>query len=768
MRLLQRSNTGDFGLTIGLEGDDKIPPYAILSHTWNEGQEVTFQDLIDGTGKSKAGYDKIQFCGQQAEHDSLQYFWVDTCCIDKSNHGELREAINSMFRWYQNAVKCYVYLSDVSTTKQKASDEVSEFTWEPAFRGSRWFTRGWTLQELLAPTSVEFFSKEWKRFGDKRSLKQQIRKITGIPDSALQGARLSQFSDNERFSWMERRQTKLAEDKAYALLGIFDVNIPLNYGEGTKSAFKRLQKEMDKLKECIRDLRLTDPRDDKKRIEETKGGLLEDSYHWILENPDFQRWRDDQQSRLLWIKGDPGKGKTMLLCGVINELKKSMATRDLLSYFFCQATDLRINNVTAVLRGLLYLLVNQQPSLISHVRKKYDNAGKKLFEDTNVWVALSEIFTSVLQDPNLNRTYLIVDALDECVVDLPKLLEFISRMSSASSRIKWIVSSRNWPSIEKDLDTAMQKVRLCLELNEKSISGAVATYIQFKVDWLAKRNRYTTDARDAVQRYLSLNANGTFLWVALVCQEMSNISGWKAQQKLTAFPPGLDGMYRRMIDQIRDLEDADLCKRILAVISAVYRPVTLDELASFVDMPDGVAGESEALPEIIGFCGSFLTLRERTISFVHQSAKDFLLAKASNEIFPSGKEETHHEIFSRSLRVMSRTLRRDIYRLGALGCPIERVEQPHPDPLVALRYSSIYWVDHLHNWNSNSFATHAIDSQDKSDIENFIRKKYLYWLEALSLCRSMSEGVLAMAKLNALAQVTTKVATLYIIYTNIT
>jgi NACHT domain len=244
----------------------------------------------------------------------------------------------------------------------------------------------------------------------------------------------------------------------------------------------------------------------------------------------------------------------MLLCGVINELKKSMATRDLLSYFFCQATDSRINNVTAVLRGLLYLLVNQQPSLISHVRKKYDDAGEKLFEDTNAWVALSEIFTNVLQNPNLDRTYLIVDALDECVVDLPKLLEFISRMSSASSRIKWIVSSRNWPSIEKDLDTAMQKVRLCLELNEKSISGAVATYIQFKVDWLAKRNRYTTDTRDAVQGYLSLNANSTFLWVALVCQEMSNISGWKAQQKLTAFPPGLDGIYRRMIDQIRDSE----------------------------------------------------------------------------------------------------------------------------------------------------------------------------------------------------------------------
>src|SRR5947207_10354958 len=111
----------------------------------------------------------------------------------------------------------------------------------------------------------------------------------------------------------------------------------------------------------------------------------------------------------------------MLLCGIINELKKSIAETDLLSYFFCQATDSRINNATAVLRGLIYMLVNQQPSLISHVRK-YDHVGKTLFEDMNAWVALSEIFIDILRDPNLDRTCLIIDALDECVAGLPKLL----------------------------------------------------------------------------------------------------------------------------------------------------------------------------------------------------------------------------------------------------------------------------------------------------------------------------------------------------------
>src|SRR2546429_4984461 len=173
MRLLERSDAGEFGLTEYFVNDDKIPPYAILSHTWVAGEEVVYEELKNGAGKDKSGYHKIRFCGEQAKRDGLQYFWVDTCCIDKSNSVELQEAINSMFRWYQKAAKCYVYLSDVSTAKRKASDHFSEFTWEPAFRGSRWFTRGWTLQDLLAPGSVEFFSREGKQLGDKRTLERQ-------------------------------------------------------------------------------------------------------------------------------------------------------------------------------------------------------------------------------------------------------------------------------------------------------------------------------------------------------------------------------------------------------------------------------------------------------------------------------------------------------------------------------------------------------------------------------------------------------------------
>jgi hypothetical protein len=484
MRLLKYGKDGR--LTITTFKDNALPCYAILSHTWGvDTEEVTFADLTKGDGKHKSGYAKIRFCGEQAQQDGLQYFWVDTCCIDKSDKAELSHAIRSMFRWYQNAMKCYVYLSDVSTEQTKPGGLSTEFTWEPAFRSSRWFTRGWTLQELLAPSTVEFYCQDWGKLGDKILLTSLINKITGIPHQVLRGT-LSQFDVHERLRWKGNRKTKLKEDMAYSLSGICDVDIVPMYGEGEEEAFRRLYDEIRKLKDCLRDLRSSDPRDDKKRIEVTKGGLLVDSYRWVLDNTTFHQWQQDPHSYLLWVKGNPGKGKTMLLCGVINELQKA-ANDVTVSYFFCQATDSRINSATAALRGLLYMLVDQQPSLALHIRKKYDYAGRSLFEDANAWVALTEIFANVLLDPHLRPTYLVIDALDECVTDLSMLLNFIATQSSVSSRVKWIVSSRNWPDIEEQLERAGHKVRLSLELNAESVAAAVRVFIHYKVGKLAEK-----------------------------------------------------------------------------------------------------------------------------------------------------------------------------------------------------------------------------------------------------------------------------------------
>ncbi|KFA46902.1 hypothetical protein S40293_03628 [Stachybotrys chartarum IBT 40293] len=205
---------------------------------------------MKGTGKSKPGYEKIRFCAKQTASDDLQFFWGDTCCIDKSSSAELSEAINFMFRWYRNAAKCYAYLSDVSIGGSVGDAPSSQQTWQTAFRRSRWFARGWTIQELIAPIHVEFFSLEGERLGDKMSMLDEIQSITGISFDALEGTPLSRFGVNERMSWATGRKTKREEDAAYSLLGIFDVYMPLIYGEGRRKAFTRLQREVD---ECWRD-----------------------------------------------------------------------------------------------------------------------------------------------------------------------------------------------------------------------------------------------------------------------------------------------------------------------------------------------------------------------------------------------------------------------------------------------------------------------------------------------------------------------------------
>lgn len=238
MRLLQALGEDDFSL---VEIYNNIPPYAILSHTWGaDDDEVTFKDIYKkkGKGKDKPGYAKLRFCAAQAKRDGIQYFWIDTCCIDKSSSTELSEAINSMFKWYQNSSKCYVYLSDVS---HKSTDRILIPT---SIIKSRWFTRGWTLQELLAPEKVHFFSMEGRHLGDKTSLVHPIHIATRIPAPVLRGFALGFISDEEKFSWAEGRQTKREEDAAYCLMGLFHIHMPLLYGEEKQNAFRRLREEI--------------------------------------------------------------------------------------------------------------------------------------------------------------------------------------------------------------------------------------------------------------------------------------------------------------------------------------------------------------------------------------------------------------------------------------------------------------------------------------------------------------------------------------------
>jgi hypothetical protein len=241
------------------------PPYAILSHTWDS-IEVTYQDMQHGTTPSHPGYSKIEYTCTQAVKDNYQWVWIDTCCIDKSSSAELSEAINSMFQWYSRSKVCYAFLSDVDSVDDRLlhvvkaghfEDDDHELFHSSQLSRSRWFTRGWTLQELLAPPKILFFGRVWKHLGTKITLARCISTITRIPEHVIKHEHkisenyefshlfLQSFSVAERMSWTATRQTTRIEDISYSLLGIFNVNMPLLYGEGAK-AFKRLQEEIMK------------------------------------------------------------------------------------------------------------------------------------------------------------------------------------------------------------------------------------------------------------------------------------------------------------------------------------------------------------------------------------------------------------------------------------------------------------------------------------------------------------------------------------------
>ncbi|KAF1984005.1 HET-domain-containing protein [Aulographum hederae CBS 113979] len=212
----------------------KVPSkYAILSHTWEEG-EVTLQDMEKGVHQGMKGYPKLKNSCKRAADDGYEWIWIDTCCIDKTSSAELTEAINSMFEYYNHSAVCYAYLADIDSL-----DTLEQ---------SRWFTRGWTLQELLAPRVVIFFDSQWRKLGTKHgsenSLSKQIASRTGIPEDVIQGRLVQTCNVAQRMSWAAQRELTREEDSAYCLLGLFDIHMTVIYGEGAEKAFLRLQEEI--------------------------------------------------------------------------------------------------------------------------------------------------------------------------------------------------------------------------------------------------------------------------------------------------------------------------------------------------------------------------------------------------------------------------------------------------------------------------------------------------------------------------------------------
>ncbi|KAM3087062.1 hypothetical protein ACMFMG_001171 [Clarireedia jacksonii] len=669
MRLLERDDAGEYRLTRKL-ADHEIPRYSILSHTWGTDgdEEVNFEEITSGMGKDKPGYKKIQFCGERAAFDGIEYFWVDSCCIKKSSDAELSESLNSMFRWYRGAVKCYVYLSDVVRTRNGV--ELPQSVWEPAFRASRWFTRGWTLQELLAPISVEFFSRDGKRLGDKGSLKLIIQEITGIATGALQGIPLSKFSVSDRKKWAERRITTMKEDAAYSLLGIFGVSMPAIYGEGRDNAFRRLECEIrgtlnDELIEPTakrRKINSQTPEVDSTISTQTiKNDIInflsfdqiDDRFmniqpghsrtcKWLLTSPVYLEWLSDNMlpdhHGFFWIRGKPGSGKSTLTKFAFLELKRSFPNTPLLSFFFNARGSILERSTLGLYRSLLVQLLqicpdDQQQKLLDILILGHGPLGERLKSDVRF---LRQLLTQVLQIVDWHHLIIVIDALDECdedeIRDMIELFEQLGENAISSAKVFHVLfASRHYPHI-----TIQRSKQMILE-DQQDHSKDIERYIASELK--VGRGRQV----EKIRQEICEKASGIFMWVVLAVKILKKALDHgqvhTLRRKLQEIPTDLHELFRSILT--RDTQNMEEMRLCLQWILYAKRPLRRDELyfaiLSGLETHDSFqiwdAGDIDANDMNLFILSSSKGLAEitkskdHTVQFIHESVRDFLLKK---------------------------------------------------------------------------------------------------------------------------------------------
>ncbi|KAL6700276.1 WD40 repeat-like protein [Trichoderma pleuroticola] len=491
--------------------------------------------------------------------------------------------------------------------------------------------------------------------------------------------------------------------------------------------FLTLQKELqlDEIeRKCRWDLRVVDPRDDMKKIENKKDTLLPEAYEWI--------------------KGHAGTGKTMLLMGIIRSLEKQ---QDLyapgISCFFCQGTDVTLNTATAALRSLVWMLVVEQPNLMSHLRKKYADSGTALFQDSNTFFALSEAFLSMLDDPELSPVLFVIDALDECNSAKPglnELLDLISKSIKRSDKVKWLCSSRPEIDVLRRLkclsgDSPNNSENL-VELDAQRLARPVDAYIDHKLTALRGRDGYDASILAEISHEVRQRAMNTFLWVSLAFQHIEDVHGEYAVQDIKAMPPGLLELYDHMMTRIESV------KRI--------KPQDCKKLAALSGMSHNMAMAA------IELCGSFLATREETVYLIHQSARDYLHDNFNRRLESSGTAQGHLDIGRRSIGAMVKVLKQNMFDLDACF-KHESLKPPHLDRLASIWYSCVFWADHfVAGTRENPEGKRAL--ADDGEVIGFLRERVLQWLEYLSVPERLSDGLYSIRKLLHVTQKSSQLA----------
>ncbi|SMQ53070.1 unnamed protein product [Zymoseptoria tritici ST99CH_3D7] len=775
MRLLRLNDDGSCSLHEFPSGSNVR--YAVLSHTWlpDKDDEVKFAD-INGQREDLErikGYAKIRFCGAQAARDGLEYFWVDTCCIDKTNTVELQTAINSMFRWYQNATKCYVYLSDVSAPSDNTGRPAKVSLWAQQFRQSRWFTRGWTLQELLAPLVVEFFDVEGVRLGDKTSLEQLIHEITGIEPGALRNEPLEKFSIATRRSWAENRECTFPEDKAYCLLGIFSVFMPYIYGEEER-AFERLLREIHNQTEAegAQSDRLLDslPRSETAAFNSRESELL--GHSMCLQNTriellqDITDWATTLDDRCVYIlDGIAGTGKST----IARTIARAQDDMNQLggSFFFSKGGG-DASQANVLFTTLAFQLAKKIGSTKRHICdaiKEHKDITRQSFRDQ--W---EKLIVNPLKQSNTearssrpSTITLVLDALDECdhERDVAAILNvFASSKMAVDIGLRILITARpstttirggirNIPESNrrgfKLQDVSPKVINRDLTLFFKTTLSNIGYERGFAVDWPSERS---------ICRLVEISS-GLFVWASTACRYIgrrrhfveSRMDEFIREHGTIGEPQEhLNQLYTTVLEEAaREYaaysfkERAEVYKtlgKILGVIAVLFSPLSIDSLASLLDMrPNMITETLVDLHAILNIPGLGSQERDRPIRLHHPSFREFLLdeSRCTEQAFQINEKDIHNLIADNCVRLMNERLVRDVCKLRSPGADKRNMDPARIQECLPadLQYACLHWAKH--------YRQGEMHLRDDDETHSFFKTHFLHWLEAMNVLGKSSE-----------------------------
>lgn len=613
-----------------------------------------------------------------------------------------------MFRWYANAAKCYVFLSDVSARKRDSTGSVQ--VWESAFRKSRWHQRGWTLQELLAPRLVDFYSREGELLGDKGTLEGIIHETTGIPTAALRGQRLSDFSAKERMQWASNRKTTRLEDSAYCLLGIFDVAMPLIYGEGDK-AFIRLKDEIAKSfrrqlvgtgRDVVSNPCSSDPSNpgptciatdnmsplDRRKTfmaslsfdqMDSRRSTIKTAYsttcQWLLKHPAYVAWVDpkqlEQHRGFLWINGKPGAGKSTLVKFAYARASNEKPDHEVLLSFFFNARGEQLERSTiGMYRALLFQLLDSAVDL----QDLLDDFGHPLTGRVDqVWTIeeLCKLVTAAVRKLGKRRLKCFIDALDECdEQEVQQMITFFEDLGQnavdSGTKIYICFVSRHFPIIE------IRHGRQLILEDQDGHAQDLAKYVQRHLQ--AGKSNVVGEVSTEILR----KANGVFLWVVLVVnilnKEFKNGRLFAVKKRLQEIPPGLSDLFKDILR--RDCANLDEFLLCLQWVLFAKRPLRREEF--YYAMVSGLEPESEEITVwdsdriTEDYMNRFVLTSSKglaeltrsktpTVQFIHESVRDFLVKdKGLYEVWPNLGEDLFSSAHDRLKRCCQVYLNVDI------------------------------------------------------------------------------------------------------------